>query len=234
MGQPGIFFCKLFTFFSITNLQIIWCVSYFWKCSFCEFKIGGKAFATEKARIHLSGCNEFRNGLIAQVCVRAPAHIKKKFCALVVQKRQEKEEQARSKKRARELMEANSPQVSPVASRARRSRQQRLSAFCQYTERDAVDDAWGKAFFGLDIAGNKIDAPLFKEAIATTKSVKARQILWHAAMYVYEYNVTFMYACMYAATNRRPDRNFTARCWIDCTSYAETSRDYSWQEQVTT
>ena len=40
-----------------------------------------------------------------------------------------------------------------------------------------MDDAWGKAFFGLDIAGNKIDAPLFKEAIAATKSAKARQSL---------------------------------------------------------
>ena len=34
---------------------------------------------------------------------------------------------------------------------------------------DEVDDAWGRAFFGLDIAANKASTELFREAIAATK-----------------------------------------------------------------
>ena len=34
---------------------------------------------------------------------------------------------------------------------------------------DEVDDAWGRAFFGLDIAANKASNELFREAIAATK-----------------------------------------------------------------
>ena len=37
---------------------------------------------------------------------------------------------------------------------------------------DDVDDSWGEAFFGLDIAAFKISHPLFREAIAVTKRSK--------------------------------------------------------------
>jgi len=38
---------------------------------------------------------------------------------------------------------------------------------------DAVDNAWGEAFFGLDIAARKIEHPLFRGAIEATQRSKS-------------------------------------------------------------
>ena len=45
-----------------------------------------------------------------------------------------------------------------------------------YSEAE-VDMFWAKAFFGLDVATNKVDKPLFREAIAATKLAPTRSVM---------------------------------------------------------
>ena len=61
---------------------------YFWRCKYCAYEIGGQVFQNRKARIHLSGDLKLRNGIVANVCQRAPDEIKEQFSALVEEKRQ--------------------------------------------------------------------------------------------------------------------------------------------------
>lgn len=82
-------------------------VTYSWKCDFCGWKMGGKQFANAKARIHLSGENSLRNGVITKVCSRAPAEIKEQFVLLERQKRLEKTQWTATRKRAAELMNSS-------------------------------------------------------------------------------------------------------------------------------
>lgn len=60
---------------------------YFWRCNYCNYEIGGQTFQNMKARIHLSGDSKLRNGIVANVCERAPEEIQEQFGALVVAKR---------------------------------------------------------------------------------------------------------------------------------------------------
>jgi len=60
---------------------------YFWRCNYCKYEIGGQTFQNRKARIHLSGDLKLRNGIVANVCERAPEEIKEQFGALVAAKR---------------------------------------------------------------------------------------------------------------------------------------------------
>ena len=143
---------------------------YFWRCSFCGFKLGGRSLQCRRARIHLSGEASLRNGTISQLCNAAPDHIKKQFRELEINKRATATLEEGQRKRARELLHASPQPNSPAnsaANKAKRSRQQTLP-FIQVTSKDQVDDAWGRCFFGLDIAPNKIEHDLFKEAIAAT------------------------------------------------------------------
>ena len=55
---------------------------HFWRCAFCNWEMGGKNFQNNKARIHLSGDHNLRNGLVSIVCNGAPDNIKEKFAAL--------------------------------------------------------------------------------------------------------------------------------------------------------
>ena len=60
---------------------------YFWRCNYCTYELGGQVFQNKKARIHLSGDLKLRNGIIANVCQRAPEQIKQEFGDLVAVKR---------------------------------------------------------------------------------------------------------------------------------------------------
>ena len=139
---------------------------YFWKCEFCGWRAGGKSFPNSKARVHLSGDVSLRSGLISQVCDKAPADVNKEFKLLVEKKRLEKEQAARTRKRGGELLDSKIP-----------SKQSRLRLGSPVILKDEeVDRQWAEAFFCLDVAGNKIDHPLFREAIAATKRSSPRSV----------------------------------------------------------
>ena len=135
--------------------------SYVWKCIHCGWHLGGKNFQNMKARVHLSGDPSLRNGLINQVCTGAPAEIMEMFACLERCKRQEKEKKIATRKRQIELMAAS---PAPV----KRAKQSRLP-FARTVPDSTVDEAWAMAFYGLDLAANKIAHPLFREAIESTK-----------------------------------------------------------------
>ena len=40
---------------------------HFWRCVFCNWEMGGENFQNNKARIHLSGDHNLRNGLVSIV-----------------------------------------------------------------------------------------------------------------------------------------------------------------------
>ena len=121
--------------------------------------------------MHLSGDTSLRNGLISQVCTKAPDDIKEQFADITKKKREEKERAQAKRKRMGELMRSNSWGGSP-------SKQSKLEIKTRSSLKDeTVDDAWGKAFFGLDISPNKVDHALFKEAIEATKQAKIKFVL---------------------------------------------------------
>ena len=140
---------------------------YYWRCSHCNMRIGGKVFPNHKARIHLSGDVSLRNGIIAQVCTRAPEDVQKQFREIIARKAEAKKRRDEIRKRARELTFANSQ--SPSAKQCKLSLKVK-----EVLEDDIVDEAWGRAFFALDIAHNKIGQPFFREAIEATKRAKAK------------------------------------------------------------
>ena len=137
---------------------------YFWRCKFCNWELGGKNFQNDKARIHLSGDPSLRNGLISVVCPRAPDEVKRRFTLLEQSKRMEKDQRHQKRKRGLALL---NPRNSPV------TKQTRLRATLSTLAHEDVDDSWGEAFFGLDIAAFKIAHPLFREAIAVTQRSKS-------------------------------------------------------------
>ena len=140
---------------------------YFWRCSHCNLRIGDKIFPNHKARIHLSGDVSLRNGVISQVCTRAPEEVQKQFREIIARKAEVKKRKDEIRKRARELTFANL-QASPA-------KQSELSLkHVKELEDEEVDDSWGRAFFALDIAHNKIGQPFFRQAIEATKRVKAK------------------------------------------------------------
>ena len=142
---------------------------YFWTCMHCGFNLGGQAFQNRKARIHLSGNNSLRDGSISMVCSKAPGEVQKQFTDLELESREKLQQNAASRKRCAELL-SGSPQLadpSGTAASRKRRRQTRLPS-TQPNSDTQVDDAWGKAFFGLNIAANKISHPLFREAIQST------------------------------------------------------------------
>ena len=148
---------------------------HFWRCDFCGWQLGGKCFANSKARIHLSGDPTLKNGMVADVCDLAPAKIKAQFQALERLKRTEKEQKQLTRKRGAELMAAT-PSPSSKKSKRTNFRQPQIpfSPVTPTNTDEFVDSAWGMAFFGLDIAPNKIDNPLFKEAIHATQRSSSR------------------------------------------------------------
>ena len=75
-------------------------VSYYWKCMYCGWKVGGKYFQNKKARVHLSGDPDLRNGLITEVYQKAPEVVKQEFALLERQKRVEQQQLVASRKRA--------------------------------------------------------------------------------------------------------------------------------------
>ena len=137
----------------------------FWRCEFCSWELGGKNFQNNKARIHLSGDHSLRNGLVSRVCIAAPDDIKQKFSALERVSRENKLNRKAKRSRGKELLGANKKAKSPTI--------QSKLAYRSKATAEEVDHAWGEAFFGLDIAPNKIDHPLFREAIAKTKKSRA-------------------------------------------------------------
>ena len=135
---------------------------HFWRCAFCNWEMGGKNFQNNKARIHLSGDHNLRNGLVSIVCNAAPDNIKEKFAALERLKRANKAQNKVKRQRADELLgKRKKGKSSP-------SRQSKLG-YRNKASGEEVDLAWGEAFFGCDIPVAKIDHPLFREAIAMTK-----------------------------------------------------------------
>ena len=131
---------------------------------YCNFELGGKSFQNRKARIHLSGNPKLRNAIISKVCMSAPEDVKKRFTALVENKRMAKENEIKKRKRVKELLKSK---LSPAT---------KQSKLCLGTKQSlphaVVDEAWALAFFGLDIPVNKINNPLFREAIAATSQSK--------------------------------------------------------------
>ena len=128
-------------------------------CQFCNFKLGGKAFPNKKARIHLSGDASLRNGIVSTVCAVAPADIKKQFSLLVQTKRMELDLAKAKRKRKAELLKST-PQ---------NFKQAKLQLSPGMLQDELVDEAWGRAFFALDLPANKIANPLFTGAVAATK-----------------------------------------------------------------
>ena len=59
---------------------------YYWRCQHCGFLLGGKVFPNAKARIHLSGNKDLRNGIISKVCPKVSPEDAAKFTAIVKQK----------------------------------------------------------------------------------------------------------------------------------------------------
>ena len=139
---------------------------YFWRCMHCNHEIGGKVFPNARARIHLSGDPDLRNGMVSQVCQQAPEEIKTQFALLHRTKLMAAENKAKKRKRAKELMRSKFASANGVNSPAK---QQKLQFMPKMLHDDDVDDAWGRAFFGLDIATHKVQNDLFKEAIECTK-----------------------------------------------------------------
>ena len=83
---------------------------------------------------------------------------------MVETKRREKFEYSKKRKRAKQLLKLL--HLTPP------SKQSKLRLSTPILADDVVDEAWGTAFFGLDIAVNKIENPLFREAIIATKQSK--------------------------------------------------------------
>ena len=147
---------------------------YYWRCNFCGFKLGDKHLQNRRARIHLSGDSSLLNGTISQLCTMAPDAIKKQFTALELKNRGEQELLEAQRKRGRELMHASPSISSPSGQhKNKRSRRQSTLPFEVVTPKEQVDEAWGRCFFGLDIAPNKIEHDLFKEAIVATASTRS-------------------------------------------------------------
>ena len=135
---------------------------YYYRCSYCDYRIGGKSFQNEKARIHLSGDPTLRNGRIANVCTKAPKEVNEKFQLIVKQRRMDRKEMIDRKRRRAELL-------SPKQIRVPKQSKLRISPV--KLQDKYVDECWAKAFFVLDIPINKIGEPLFRQAVeATTKS----------------------------------------------------------------
>ena len=153
--------------------------TYYWECMHCGWKVGGKNFQNNKARIHLSGDPALRNGLITDVCTKAPAKVQQDFAALERRKRLEKSKTAVSRKRAAELVLVKK-HSSPLIKRKRQSalpfQKSRLS-------NDDVDNAWAHACFGLDIPPNKINHVLFREAIAATMKATVGSVYFIACAF---------------------------------------------------
>ena len=148
-------------------------ITHYWECIYCNWRLGGKNFQNQKARVHLSGDNSLRSGLITEVCKKAPSDIQEQFKKLERVNRQNKIAERGKRKHAAELL-ASSPLAAASTTSAKgkpkgkRSAQSRLP-FTTHKLPDAqVDDAWAKAFFGLNMTPNKIDHELFREAISTT------------------------------------------------------------------
>ena len=159
---------------------------YYWRCEFCNWEMGGKCFGNEKARIHLSGDVNLKNGQIANLCEKAPEHVKKQFSELERAKRLERLQKANTRKRGIELMNANP--LSPTNAK-KRSRQSTLPFSPQKLLSDQeVDDAWGLACFGLDLAPNKLNDPLFRNAFHATQNSSKRLFI---LFYLYQYPFYF-------------------------------------------
>ena len=140
--------------------------NYYWKCMHCSFRLGGKNFPNAKARIHLSGDPSLRNGLISIVCSNAPDAVKTQFGLLVRTKRLEKEHRLKKRKRRYELLRSNKAVIFPL-------KQSRLVVTPLSLADDDVNDAWGKAFFGLDISVTKYNNRCFGKQSLQHKEAKS-------------------------------------------------------------
>lgn len=138
---------------------------YFWRCAYCNWEMGGKNFQNNKARIHLSGDTNLRNGLVSRVCLTAPDHVKQQFSAIERLKRDNKRRASAKRRRAQELLgTVKTESTTPT-------KQSRL-LYKSYTNEE-VDRVWGEAFFGCDIPVHKVALPLFRNAIAATQRSKS-------------------------------------------------------------
>ena len=143
-------------------------VRHYWKCMYCNWELGGQNFQNSKARIHLSGDPSLRNGLISNICTMAPDEVKKQFAELEHAKREEKHVRVQKRIRMGQLLDSRTTTTASASP----AKQSRLGFAPDSLADDDVDDAWGEAFFGLDIACAKIENPLFREAIVATKRSK--------------------------------------------------------------
>ena len=137
-------------------------IRYFWRCEFCNWELGGQNFQNSKARVHLSGADELRNGMISNLCVEAPPEVREKFKALELAKRKEAKEKKSKRKRANELLQRQKK-------KAKKAGQSTLGFGPTCVGDDEVDDAWGEVFFGLDMPVAKLKTDLWRYAIELTK-----------------------------------------------------------------
>ena len=126
----------------------------YWRCSYCSFQMGGRCFQNMKTRIHLSGDVSLRNWCVGTVCPTAPDDVKKQFALLVQEKRLHNNINRAKRKWQQELMHATPPKKSGCT-------QSKLRISPHSLQDEVVDNTWGSAFFGLDIAVNKICNPAF-------------------------------------------------------------------------
>ena len=107
--------------------------------------------------------------MIVIVCPNAPDDIKKKFSDLEREKRTQRQKTFAKKRRAAELLSQKKNKEGGTPPQKQSKLRYRTKA-----AGEEVDKAWGEAFFGLDIAANKIAHPLFREAIRMTRRSKAK------------------------------------------------------------
>ena len=123
--------------------------------------------------------------MISTVCSSVPNEVKVQFSNLVRAKRLEKEERFRKRKRRDELLKSHQLASSPL-------KQTRLAVGVSSLTDDDVDDAWGEAFFGLDISVGKIQKPLFREAITATKRSKTGFVLLFFSQFIDCFNALIL------------------------------------------
>ena len=137
--------------------------TYHWKCQYCDFKLLSKQFSAAKARIHLTGDVQLRSGLINQVCTSSPTEVMCQMSAMIAAKRDRRTLKAASRSHKRELTNATM--------RADAGKKQTtIDTYAPPATSTSVDQALGEMFFGLSIAPNKANSPLFTKAIDAVKA----------------------------------------------------------------
>ena len=132
--------------------------NFHWECTHqgCGFKIKGKNYRAAYGRIHLSGDNKLRSGLVSIVCEKAPTPVQQMFAALVRNLQAKKDQSTKKRQHEEQMANVTTQGATPF------KRQATIIGMIKATESDEVDDAVGEMFFGCDIAQAVADRKLFR------------------------------------------------------------------------